>query len=89
VCRDEYAGLGEWGKDPDNDVLQGGLLGVRRAYRKQGLGLLLHLRAIAYAREHGCPVLKTCTAIQNAPMQAIFNKLGFARDPECNSARRT
>ena len=88
VCGDEYAGLGEWSKDPDNDVLQGGLLGVRRAYRKQGIGLLLHLRAIAYAREHGCPVLKTCTAIQNAPMQAIFNRLRFARDPEWQQCQK-
>ena len=88
VCGDEYVGLSEWYKDPDNAVLQGGLLGVRRAYREQGLGLLLHLRAIAYAREHGCPVLKTCTAIQNAPMQAIFDKLGFARDPEWQQCQK-
>lgn len=82
VCGDEYVGLSEWGKDPDSDVLQGGLLGVRRTYRKQGISLAMMLRGIAYAREHGSPVLKTCTAVQNVPMQALFNKLGFARDPE-------
>jgi RimJ/RimL family protein N-acetyltransferase len=79
---DEYVGLRELGKDPDNDVLQGGLLGMRRAYRQQGIGLAMQLRGIAYAREHGYPQLKTCTAIQNYPMQALFNKLGYARDPE-------
>ncbi len=78
----EYVGLSEWGRDPDGDVLQGGLLGVRRSHRGQGLALAMQLRAIAYAREHGYPVLKTCTAVQNSPMQALFNKLGFARDPE-------
>jgi len=79
---DEYVGLRELGKDLDNDVLLGGLLGVQRAYRKQGIGLALQLRGIVYAREHGYPVLKTCTAIHNYPMQALFNKLGYARDPE-------
>ena len=88
VCGDEYAGLGEWSKDPDNDVLQGGLLGVRRAYRKQGIGLALQLRGIAYGREHGHPVLKTCTAIHNVPMQALFNTLGFARDPEWQQCQK-
>jgi GNAT superfamily N-acetyltransferase len=79
---DEYVGVRELGKDPDNDVLLGGLLGVKREYRGQGLGLALQLRGIAYAKEQGYPVLKTCTAIQNYPMQAIFNKLGYARAPE-------
>ncbi len=77
-----YVGLRELGKDPDSDVLQGGLLGVRRSYRKQGIGLAMQLRGIAYAREHGYPVLKTCTGVTNLPMQALFNKLGYARDPE-------
>lgn len=79
---DEYVGLRELGKYPDSDQLLGGLLGVRRDYRRREIGLALQLRGIAYAREHGCPVLKTCTAVQNAPMQALFNKLGYARDPE-------
>jgi mycothiol synthase len=79
---DEYIGLRELGKDPDSDVLLGGLLGVRRSYRQQGIGLALQLRGIAFAREQGFPVLKTCTAVQNYPMQALFNKLGYARDPE-------
>ncbi len=82
LCGDEYVGLRELGKDPDNNILLGGLLGVRRAYRQQGIGLAMQLRGIAYAREHGYPELKTCTAVHNLPMQALFNKLGYARDPE-------
>ena len=85
---DDYIGLRELGKDPDNDILQGGLLGVRRVERKHGIGLAMQLRGIAYAREHGYPVLKTCTAIQNAPMQALFNKLGYARDPEWQQCQK-
>jgi mycothiol synthase len=82
VQGDEYIGLRELGKYPDSDMLLGSLLGVRRAYRKRGIGLAMQLRGIAYAREHGYALLKTCTAIQNGPMQALFNKLGYARDPE-------
>ncbi|MBK8047401.1 MAG: GNAT family N-acetyltransferase [Anaerolineales bacterium] len=72
----------ELSKDPDNNILLGGLLGVRRDHRRQGIGLAMQLRGIAYCRAHGYPQLKTCTAIQNAPMQAMFNQLGYARDPE-------
>lgn len=79
---DEYVGLRELHKDPGSDALLGGLLGVKRAYRKQGIGLAMQLRGIAYARHNGIPELKTCTAIQNEPMQALFNKLGYGRDPE-------
>jgi GNAT superfamily N-acetyltransferase len=82
LCQGEYVGLRELGKDPDSDVLLGGLLGVRRAYRKQGVGLAMQLRGLAYAKECGFPELKTCTAIQNYPMQALFDKLGYERGPE-------
>jgi len=88
VRGDEYIGLRELGKDPDNHVLLGGMLGVRRADRKQGIGLALQLRGIAYARAGAYPLLKTCTAIQNAPMQALFNKLGYARDPEWQQCQK-
>jgi len=75
-------GLRELGVDPDTNILLGGLLGVRRASRRQGIGLAMQVRGITYAKEHGYPELKTCTAIQNVPMQAIFNKLGYSRGPE-------
>jgi GNAT superfamily N-acetyltransferase len=84
----EYVGLSEWFLDPGGDVLLGGLLGVRRKERGQGLALALLLRAIAYAKAQGYPLLKTCTAVQNAPMQALFNKLGFARDPEWQQCQK-
>jgi mycothiol synthase len=88
VYGEEYVGLRELFKHPESKVLLGSLLGVRRAYRKQGIGLAMQLRGIAYAREHGYPELKTCTAIQNIPMQALFNKLGYARDPEWLQCQR-
>jgi mycothiol synthase len=85
---DEYIGLRELGKDPDSNVLLGGLLGVRRTERNQGIGLAMQLRGIAYARDQGYPLLKTCTAIQNVPMQALFDKLGYARDPEWQQCQK-
>ena len=77
-----YVGLREMGVDPDRDIVLGGLLGVRRAYRRQGIGLAMQVRGIVYAKEHGYPELKTCTAVRNHPMQAIFDKLGYVRGPE-------
>lgn len=82
VRGDDYIGLRELGKDPDSAILLGGLLGVRREYRKQGLGLALQLRGIAYAKKNGHAELKTCTARVNHPMQALFDKLGYERGPE-------
>jgi GNAT superfamily N-acetyltransferase len=79
---DRYIGLRELYKHTDSTALLGSLLGVRREYRGQGIGLAMQLRGIAYAREHGYTQLKTCTAVQNAPMQALFNKLGYVRGPE-------
>jgi len=88
VRGDEYIGLRELGKYPNSDMLLGSLLGVRREYRKRGIGLAMQLRGIAYAKEHGYRLLKTCTAIQNVPMQALFNKLGYARDPEWQQCQK-
>lgn len=85
---DRYIGLRELYKHMDNTALLGSLLGVRQEYRKRGIGLAMQLRGIAYAREHGYAQLKTCTAVQNAPMQALFNKLGYTRDPEWQQCQK-
>ena len=82
VDGDEYVGLRELFAYPDDRTLMGGLLGVRRDYRKQGIALALQLRGIEFAREHGYRFVKDCTAIQNAPMQAMFDRLGFDREAE-------
>lgn len=88
VHGDAYVGLRELGRYSDHEVLLGGLLGVRRDYRKRGIALAMQLRNIAYAREHGYRLLKDCTAIQNAPMQAMFNQLGFTRAPEWQQCQK-
>jgi mycothiol synthase len=85
---EDYIGLRELGQYPGSTQLLGSLLGVRRAYRNRGIGLAMQLRGITYAKAHGYTLLKTCTAVQNAPMQALFNKLGFARDPEWQQCQK-
>ncbi len=88
VDGDKYIGLRELGRYQDSDTLMGGLLGVRREYRQRGIGLAMQLRGIAYARKYGYRLLKTCTAVQNTPMQALFDKLGYARDPEWQQCQK-
>jgi GNAT superfamily N-acetyltransferase len=79
---DNYIGLRELWTDSAGTSVLGGLLGVLPDYRQRGIGLAMQLRGIAYAKEQGYHLLKTCTGSANAPMQALFNKLGFGRDPE-------
>lgn len=88
VDGDEFVGLRDLGSYGDGEALLGGLLGVRREYRQRGIAGAMQIRNIAYAREHGYRLLKDCTAIQNAPMQAMFDRLGFARDPEWQQCQR-
>ena len=88
VHGDDYVGLRELGSYSDHAVLLGGLLGVRRDYRKRGIAMAMQLRNIAYAQEHGYRLLKDCTAIQNMPMQAMFDQLGFTRDPEWQQCQK-
>jgi len=88
VHGEEYVGLRELGSYTDLQILMGGLLGVRRDYRQRGIALAMQLRNIAYGQKHGYRLLKDCTAIQNAPMQAMFNKLGFQRAPEWQQCQK-
>lgn len=88
VSGDEYIGLRDLAKYSDHAALLGGLLGVRRDYRKRGIALAMLLRNISYAKEHGYHLLRDCTAIQNAAMQNLFNQLGFLRDPEWQQCQK-
>lgn len=64
-----------------DDHLDTGLTGVRRAWRRKGIALALKLRAIAYARSVGAPVIRTENATTNQAMLAINEALGFAKQP--------
>lgn len=88
VHGNEYIGLRDLSSYGDHQTLLGGLLGVRREYRQRGIAVALQVRNITYAREHGYRLLKDCTAIQNAPMQKLFDQLGFVRDPEWQQCQK-
>jgi RimJ/RimL family protein N-acetyltransferase len=42
----------------------------------------MHVRAIAYARAHGYARIVTSTAVVNAAMRALYDRLGFVRQPD-------
>jgi RimJ/RimL family protein N-acetyltransferase len=74
--------LAEFGTQPGSDALQGGLVGVRRAFRRQGIALAMHARAIAYAQARGYARIVTSTAAANAGMRAVYERLGFVRQAD-------
>jgi GNAT superfamily N-acetyltransferase len=61
---------------------------VQPEYSQRGIALVMQLRNIAHVREHGYRLLKDCTAIQNVPIQKLFNQLGFTRDPEWQQCQK-
>jgi GNAT superfamily N-acetyltransferase len=63
------------------DDLENELTGVTRAYRRRGIALALKLRTIAYAKAHGCPVIRTWNASTNGVILSINDRLGFVRQP--------
>lgn len=88
VHGEEFVALREVGDYGNHEAILGSLMGVRRDYRQRGVALAMMVRNIIYAREHGYRLLKDCTAAQNAPMQAMFDRLLFTRDPEWQQCQK-
>lgn len=76
-----YAGLSVLYKAAAGDWLTQGLTGVRRSFRGRGVATALKLKTIAYARAYGAREIRTWNEINNAPIVAINEKLGFIRPP--------
>lgn len=53
---------------------------VAESARRRGVATALLSRAQSFAMEHGAAWLKLETAIDNAPGQALYEKLGWERD---------
>jgi GNAT superfamily N-acetyltransferase len=82
VHEDAYVGISEFGLNPSDNSLQAGLVGVKKAFRKQGIALAMHRRAIAYAKKKGYALIKTSTAVGNVPMRSLYDRLGFIPQPD-------
>jgi GNAT superfamily N-acetyltransferase len=78
---DEIVGLSAlWGREAD-DHLQTGVTGILRTYRRRGIALALKLRAIAFAKERGAPIIRTDNEVNNEGMLSINRALGFVKQP--------
>jgi mycothiol synthase len=82
VHDNEYIGISEFGINPSDNTLQAGLVGVKKAFRQQGVALAMHLRAISYAKRNGYVLIKSSTSLSNAPMRSLYEQLGFIRQPD-------
>ena len=78
---EEIVGLSAlWGREAD-DHLQTGVTGILRTHRRRGIALALKLRAIAFAKERGCPIIRTDNEVNNEGMLSINRALGFVKQP--------
>ena len=77
----DYVGLTQLWKGGATDELFTGLTGVKHRYRGKRIALALKLRAIAFAKEIGAPLIHTDNDTRNLAMLAINDKLGFVRQP--------
>ena len=79
VYDNRYIGLKEVGMLPGTNAIQCGLMAVLPEYQHKGIAKAMQLKTIDYARKIGCPVLKSCTATCNTPMQQLYEKLGYVK----------
>jgi GNAT superfamily N-acetyltransferase len=78
----EYVGMSNLWDDRASDHLNTGLTGVKRSHRRRGIATALKVRAIAYAKANGHPLIKTGNEVGNRPMLSINQRLGFVRQPD-------
>ncbi len=79
---DRYVGMCFVGLNAADNTLKQYLTGVRSEYRSRGIALALKARVIALAKKRGHPLIETLNDVENAPMLAVNNRLGFQPQPQ-------
>lgn len=82
VKGEEYVGLSHVLSFEKGISLYQGLTGVRPLYRRQGIGLAMKVRAIAYAQATGYDRIVVDNDAKNSPMLVMNKKLGFVPKSE-------
>ena len=82
VKGEEFIGLSHVLSFEKGVSLYQGLTGVKPQYRRQGIGLAMKIRGIAYAQATGHALIMAENDAKNIPMLAMNEKLGFVRKPD-------
>ncbi|HLJ32370.1 MAG TPA: GNAT family N-acetyltransferase [Ktedonobacteraceae bacterium] len=75
----EYIGMSFLQASRQDDTLYTGLTGVKRAYRRHGIALVLKLHAIAYAQAHNHQQIRTWNDTTNMAILSVNERLGFVK----------
>jgi GNAT superfamily N-acetyltransferase len=81
LADDRIAGFCEIGTASKGRPVYAGLAGVSTSERGRGIATALYARAIDAIRSKGHPQIQTSSGIENLPMQTVYGKLGFVREP--------
>ena len=65
--------------DGDPTILEVGLTGIRREYRRRGIARTLKLHTMRYAREHGFSAIETGSDSSNVAILSLNESLGFRK----------
>ena len=82
VKGDDFIGLSHVLLSEKGISLYQGLTGVKPQYRRQGIGLALKMRAIAYAQTEGYTLIRAENDAKNSPMLAMNERLGYVQKPD-------
>lgn len=82
VKGDEYIGLSHLLTVEKGVSLYQGLTGVKPEYQRQGIGMALKIRGIAYAKDNGYKLIKAENDSKNKPMLSMNERLGYVRKPD-------
>jgi mycothiol synthase len=82
VKGEEFIGLSHVLSSEKGVSLYQGLTGVRPQYRRQGIGLAMKIRGIAYAKATGHTLILAENDTKNIPMLMMNERLGFVRKPD-------